>query len=103
MNTASAINKEAISKKEKDVKNYELQEQADLKFVLASAQGRRILWKYLSVSGVYEQSFTGNSTTFFNEGRRSIGLLILADIMEANPESYLQMMMESKGDDQNGR
>jgi len=69
---------------------------SDFRDVLDLPAGRRILWWVLDVAGVYRSSFTGNSTTFFNEGRRDIGLMLLAKISEAKPEAILQMMQESK-------
>lgn len=72
------------------------QELNDMAHVLGSVQGRRFLWRLLSVCHVFKTSFTGNSTTFFNEGKRDIGLRILGDINEASPDGYLEMMKESK-------
>lgn len=73
-------------------------EDADLKYILASDQGRRLLWKLLETCGIFKSSFTGSSETFFLEGQRNIGLKILADIMRVDPESYLRMYKQSKGD-----
>lgn len=74
----------------------------DVRFLLDSLEGRRFLWRLLSECGVYKQSFTGNSETFFLEGQRKIGLWALADIMEAEPESYLRMIKEHrKGEELN--
>lgn len=64
--------------------------------VLGLPAGRRIFWWLLEVSGVYRSSFTGNSTTFFNEGRRDLGLMLLGKITEAKPEALILMMQESK-------
>ncbi len=72
------------------------QELNDVEFVLSTPQGRRFLWRLLGVCHVFKTSFTGNSTTFFNEGKRDIGLRLLADINEASPDSYLKMMQEAK-------
>ena len=66
----------------------------DLRTVLASAEGRRVIWRLMSHAGVFRGSFTGNSETFFNEGKRDIGLLILKDSMEAKPDSFAQMQRE---------
>lgn len=73
------------------------QEISDLKFVLSTPQGRRLLWRYLEFAGVYEQSaHASGSWTYFNEGRRSVGLKLLAEITAHDPESYFKMILENK-------
>jgi len=86
------------SQKAKRLREREL---SDIRFILETEMGRRFVWRYLSLAGVFQTSFTGNSTTFFNEGRRDIGLKLLADVSEAKPEAYLQMAHEAKKGDEN--
>lgn len=76
------------------------QELEDMKALLDTPLGRRVVWRYLSICGVYQSSFTGNSTTFFNEGRREVGLRLMADIMESNPDSYAKMVKESRQEEE---
>lgn len=85
-----------IKRKGKEEKLNSSIEIADTRFILSTQQGRRFIWKYLTHAGIFTTSFTGNSTTFFNEGKRDVGLKLLADVMEASPESYVSMMRESK-------
>lgn len=73
------------------------QEVNDLKFILATEQGRRFMWRYLEMCGVYRTSFTGSSETYFLEGQRNIGLKLIADIVEADPDAYLKMIKANKG------
>jgi hypothetical protein len=68
----------------------------DLRTLLDQPAGRRILWWLLEIAGIYRRSFTGNSETFFNEGKRDIGLTLLAKISEVKPEAIILMMQESK-------
>lgn len=72
------------------------QELDDLKFVLSSRQGRRLIWRLLGMFRVFESSMTGNSTTFFNEGLRKAGLILLAEVDEADQNAYVKMMIETK-------
>lgn len=74
---------------------------ADLREVLALPAGRRILWWVLEEAGIYRSSFTGNNTTFYNEGMRQVGLLLLGKIVEAKPEAMIQMMTEAKKREEN--
>lgn len=74
-------------------------ELADVKKLMSQREGRRFVWRMLDRAGVFRTSFTGNSTTFFNEGMRNIGLIVLADVMAACADQYVVMMNESKEDD----
>jgi hypothetical protein len=82
-------------RKDERVRDIEL---ADIKQLMDSVQGRRFVWRLLDRTGVFRTSFTGNSTTFFNEGMRNIGLIVLADVMAACADQYVVMMNESKED-----
>lgn len=66
----------------------------DMQKLLDTAWGCRILWKYLQWCGVYEQSYaSGNSHgTAFNEGRRTVGLKIMDDILAVSPAALVEMM-----------
>ena len=73
----------------------EKKELAELKSVLESKSGRALIWRYLSLCGVFQLSYTGNSETFFKEGKRDVGLKIMAEIMEASSDKYLLMQKEA--------
>lgn len=71
---------------------------SDLKFLLATAQFRRFVWRYLGFCRVFHQVFTGNSETFFNDGKRVVGLKLLDEVTTVSPDAYMQMLKENKGD-----
>lgn len=68
----------------------------DFRIIMETLSGRRFVHRYISLCGVFHEGFTGNNTTFFNEGKRSIGLRILADINESCPELYVKMIEEAR-------
>lgn len=72
------------------------QDAQDFKWIMANKRGRRYVWRLLDLAGVFRSSFTGNSQTFFNEGQRNIGLMVLAQIHKHCPEAYLLMLQEQK-------
>ena len=84
---------EAVREAEKERRRQEVE---DFKWLMAHKQGRRFVWRLLSEAGVYRSSFTGNSTTFFNEGKRNSGLMLLAEIHELTPEAYGLMLKEQR-------
>jgi len=79
----------------KKVERERLRHLNDIRKVVNFPEGRRLYFFMLKEAGVFRSSFTGNSTTFFNEGARNIGLIMLRDLMEAKPDSLTQMMQEN--------
>jgi hypothetical protein len=82
-----------LEQKDRDRRETELE---DLKRLLAVSWGRRLAWRVLEKAGVHRTSFTGNSTTYFNEGARNIGCWFLSEIMEADLDAYLKMLKENR-------
>lgn len=85
---------EAHKRQAESAKRLRDRDLGDIRKVLSSMEGRRFIWRLMSSCGVFHGSFTGNSTTFFNEGRRDIGLLVLRDLMEAKPDAFAHMQRE---------
>lgn len=68
---------------------------ADLKWLMSSDRGRRIMWRLLELARVFTLSFDANAMRMaFNEGRRGYGLEILSQLMTACPEQYPAMLKE---------
>lgn len=96
-NASDSSKVESAKQKEKLRRDREI---ADLKAILESAPGRRVLWRILEKCGIYKQSAVqSGSWTYFNEGQRSVGNQLLAEIIQTNPEFYLQMIKENKEND----
>lgn len=69
-----------------------------LRVVLATPEGRRVLWGLLEEARVFQLSFVPEqaSTTAFHEGRRSLGLALLAEIQTIYPHAYTRMAQEAQ-------
>ncbi len=74
-------------------------EQDDWVWLMSGKRGRRIVWRLLGLTGVFRSSFTGNSETYFREGMRNIGLIVMARINESCPEQYANMVKEQQEHD----
>lgn len=73
------------------------QELDDIAWLMSEHRGRRLMFRLLSMSNVFSSSFTGNSETFFNEGRRVIGTTLMKDIVDAGLEELeLRMKIEHR-------
>jgi len=69
----------------------------DVKWLMGSKRGRRILWRLLDQAGVHRLSFSTNAMTMaFNEGNRNFGNRTLVMIYATCPELYAEMLKESK-------
>jgi hypothetical protein len=65
----------------------------DLKQVLSTPSGRRFITRLLDQTGLLASDmFTGNSTTFYNLGKRDVGLWVYNEMMKAKPESMIEIM-----------
>lgn len=71
----------------------------DFKSLMKLKEGRRFIWRILAETGVYHSSFTGNSETFFKEGKRSIGLILMGELHTICPELYAVMVEEHQQHD----
>lgn len=99
-NAADEEQVERAGEREKRGRELELD---DVRALMRNRPGRRFMWRVLDACGVFRSSFTGDNATFFNEGQRNIGLLLMADINEACPELYATMLAEArKREDDNG-
>ena len=91
----NASDEAAVSKAKQKAKRGREQELEDIKMLMSTVWGRRFAWRYLSRAGIFQSSFTGNSATYFKEGERNMGLILLTDINEACPEMYVKMLEEN--------
>lgn len=77
-------------------------EEADLKWLMGSKRGRRIVWRLLDRAGVFRLSFNTNAMQMaFAEGNKNEGLRTLAQIHALCPELYPVMVKEQVNDNRN--
>lgn len=75
------------------------EELGDVLYILSSEQGRRFFWRLLKLGKLFESAFTGNNTTFYNEGKREAILPLLGD-SQRFPDLYLKMVKENTPPDE---
>jgi|SRR6476661_6502009 len=91
----NAADPKQTAEAERKAKDLAKQRDDDVKFLLSTAQGRRFFWRYLGDCMVFQTCFDGSSRTFFNEGQRNVGLMMLADINRVDPAAYTTMIKEN--------
>ncbi len=74
------------------------QELRDVAQVLAVPAGRRLLRRIMDLSHVFAPVFTGNASTYFNDGKRAVGLALFHDVMQSGPHSFLELMNTTEND-----
>ena len=69
-------------------------------FALALKDGntRVVLRWIIDQCGVFDTSFTGNSTTFYNEGRRSVALDVIGMMNAVDPYEVVRLMKDGADD-----
>ncbi|WP_296262506.1 hypothetical protein [uncultured Enterobacter sp.] len=74
----------------------EQREKNDIKFVMDSEQGRRVVWGLLEKGQVFGTCFTVDPhITAFNEGQRNLALVLFQRVMTHCPDQYLKMAAEA--------
>lgn len=77
------------------LRNAQIVEADDIKWLMEQKRGRRILWRQLDRCGVFRSVFNTNAMQMsFNEGNRNEGLTMLNMIVSLAPEKYLEMLKE---------
>lgn len=75
-------------------------EESDVKWLMSSRRGRRIVWRMLDHAGVFRSSFSTNAMSMaFAEGGRNYGLRMLGMVHSLCPEQYPAMMKEQSHDE----
>lgn len=84
-----------MAKKTDEEKEY-LVTLANVREVLKTRQGKDVVWRILGMCDIYGFHFTGDNSTFYNEGRREVGLDILRLILDADPTAYARLILEKQ-------
>lgn len=88
-------NAEQVKQQQKLAENREKDKADALRLLLSSKGGRDFIWDLMAESFVFKMSFTGNNTTFFNEGMRNVGNKIMAMMMAADKNAFMKMHREN--------
>lgn len=84
----------ANEENEKEAERLRKRDLSDLRFILETEQGRRFCRRILEEGKVFSSTFTGNSTTFFLEGQRSLALKLFDDMCEAAPHKIADIIIK---------
>lgn len=72
----------------------------DIKWLMAHAQGRRIMARLFDKTGIRRTPFnTSGSVMSFNAGMQNVGLWLEAEVLDAAPEAYLRLLKDFARDE----
>lgn len=74
-------------------------ELAELRDVMATNVGRKVMYRMLVKAGIYMSSYNPeakDSSVYFYEGKRNMGLWLMAELEEAAPQSFAEMIKENR-------
>jgi len=75
------------------------QDDSVVQSIMGAPAGRAWIHAKLESYAILHESCDPNPyITYFQKGQRSVGLELLADIMRACPDAYIQMMREANGE-----
>lgn len=79
---------------EKNARNLEID---DLKKILATAEGKRVMWRILEYCGLYRNSFAPQAKmTDFNCGVQSVAQWLIDECISANPKATGDLIINNK-------
>lgn len=93
------LNGQERAKSDKDIRSKLSveNEESDVRWLMSSKRGRRVVWRLLDQSGVFRLSFNPNAMHMaFAEGNRNFGNRILSMIHSLCPELYPVMVKEQQ-------
>lgn len=92
-NAADQKQVERANRKDRDRRKRELD---DLRDVLSTAPGRRLLWRLLGHCRVFESIWHPSALIHANAGKQDVGHYIISEIVDANEDAYFLMMKEAR-------
>src|SRR2546421_147521 len=92
----NAADRKQIRRKEKAAKLADAQRREVITNLMSTSFGREWMWDVLAGCHCFATTFNGDAlASAFAEGERNVGLRLLADILVACPDQYIQAMRES--------
>jgi hypothetical protein len=80
----------------------ELQENArdlelnDLRYILNTDQGRRVIWRFMEHCRVFTSIMEASAKIYYNAGAQDVGHYLMAEVAAADDEALFKMMREAK-------
>lgn len=97
----NVADEDQIQKSKKKERRKDQQEIEDVKEILRTKPGRRFMWRYMALCNVFSSLRGPLPDLHYQEGFRQVGLNIMGDIIEANPNALIEMMVAGMAEEEN--
>lgn len=91
----SASDAQQVKQAAKDERFLRETDRADLKTVMQLPAGRRLIWRVLGWTHVFDSIFETSARIYYNSGRQDVGHELQQEIASAEPHLYLVMQQEA--------
>jgi hypothetical protein len=92
----NAASEKQVKKAEKVEVSKRDQQLNDLRSVLNTPSGRRVIWRFLEKCRVFNTIWEASAKIHYNSGQQDIGHYIMSEIVDADERFLLEMMKENK-------
>lgn len=92
----NAADPDQVAKANEKIETRRERELNDLRVVLGTPEGQRLIWRFLSHCKTFESIWSPNAQIHYNSGMQDVGHFLMSEIVEAEPEALLRMMKASK-------
>jgi hypothetical protein len=92
----NAADRTQVERAERRVENERQQELQDIRTVLSSVSGRRLLWRIMEKCKTFSSVWEPSAKIHYNAGQQDLGHFIMTEIVDANPDLLFKMMRENK-------
>ena len=92
MNSADQSQVKEAERKNRDKRK---QQVLDLKEILSTEAGKRFMWRLVGKSNVFSSVWENSAKIHYNAGQQDFGHFLMSEWMEADSESFIQMMKKA--------
>lgn len=91
------MNEQILTKKEQAAKLAEADRRDGWRHMMATPAARRVMWEQFEVVSLYQVSRSIEPGPLaYNEGRRSVAIQVVTDLLNYCPEQYDRMVVENR-------
>lgn len=93
----NAADEKQLDAADKKLKAGALQEVDDMQKVLATIQGRRVLWRTMMSAGLFSSVLSNSgSMVYYNAGKQDLALQLKSAIEIADESAFAKMLIENQ-------